>query len=150
MTSSVRTQIRAAYKAALIAAATRAAGRVYGDRHRAMTTAEDLPAIRLELNDGETQRFIMSATAEVLHTAELLVKLYLGKSGDGLDDALDDFEAEVAAVIGANNLDGLLFDTNFTGSRTDFDVGGSLPLACKTMRYEILFQTRENDFTAVT
>lgn len=123
MMPHVRTQIRQAVRAALIAGGTSAGARVFDSRVRQIQESE-LPCIVIESGDEQSEAATIGRPIEVLtRDYNLRVIVMVSVVGDDYAEALDDLAAQVETIVGrdAFNAGGaqFIYPTGFSPTVTD-------------------------------
>lgn len=140
----VRTQIRNAVATALTGVATTGA-RVFPSRVWPLEET-DLPALLVyAVSDPVDEEQLTIGRPRKL-TRELALMVDARAAGSvGLDDTLDQIEAEVIAALALDpTLGGIAKDVLFTGAEIDFDTAEA-PVGANKMTFRVTYRHREDD-----
>ena len=134
--SHVRAQIRTAVSAVLDDITTVYASRVYP------LEADELPVILVYTNAEQIESQAFNTLDRVL---ELVVEI-VAKSGDALDDELDDLLARCETAIAANpDLDGLAVEAIPVTIDVSVSTEGAQPVGRARLTYSVLYRTSSTD-----
>lgn len=139
----VRTQIRNALRAALVAGLPASGYEVFGSRKYARNHTRATAVVDMRFLNINVERQTMDDART--HTASLYIRVQRDAAEDALDDALDADEVIITAVVEGADWSGLLEEdpelvqVNFSG-----DSEGDVALGSIILRYDVQYRINKS------